>query len=210
MSRSTHPGRSPSIFSRLRQEESSFTRQRSYVSTTVFNMLGAKDRNKAEREEMDIHSRLGPKAAHGKNTQVTEDVPVQEGQPKIKTIKEKRQETSSVAMLHAQVRNNRCKSVKEKGKPGRRQDRFTPLIKTPMEILEMETVKFKAPTPMSGPSKIRNNNEFYEFNKDKGHNMDEPLAANSKTKNHSKLLRKSRDLLPTPREQRWIGQPNDD
>nr|GEW16089.1 reverse transcriptase domain-containing protein [Tanacetum cinerariifolium] len=58
-------------------------------------------------------------------------------------------------------------------KPGRRQDRFTPLIKTPKEILEMETVKFKAPTPMSAPAEIQNKNEFCEFHEDKGHNMDE-------------------------------------
>ncbi|GJW27368.1 putative reverse transcriptase domain-containing protein [Tanacetum coccineum] len=55
---------------------------------------------------------------------------------------------------------------KNRHKSGRRQDRFTPLIKTLTEILEMETVKFKAPPPMSGPAE-------YEFHGYKGHNTDE-------------------------------------
>ncbi|GJX74866.1 hypothetical protein Tco_0313461 [Tanacetum coccineum] len=66
MSRSTRPGRSPSVFSRLRQEESSSTRQRSLVSTTVFTRLGARDRNVFTRlgeKKKAIHSWLGPKVA---------------------------------------------------------------------------------------------------------------------------------------------------
>ncbi|GJR68086.1 reverse transcriptase domain-containing protein [Tanacetum coccineum] len=54
----------------------------------------------------------------------------------------------------------------------RRQDRFTPLIKTP-KILAMETVKFKAPPPMTGPAENQNKNKFCEFHRDKGHNTDE-------------------------------------
>ncbi|GJV85761.1 reverse transcriptase domain-containing protein [Tanacetum coccineum] len=41
-------------------------------------------------------------------------------------------------------------------KPGKRQERFTSLIKSLKEILAMETVKFKAPPPMSGPAENRN------------------------------------------------------
>nr|GEV88114.1 nucleotide-binding alpha-beta plait domain-containing protein [Tanacetum cinerariifolium] len=66
MSRSTRLGRSPSVFSRLRQEESSSTRQRSPVSTTVFTRLGARDRNvftSLGEKKRDIHSQLGPKVA---------------------------------------------------------------------------------------------------------------------------------------------------
>ncbi|GKA03929.1 hypothetical protein Tco_0676710 [Tanacetum coccineum] len=62
---------------------------------------------------------------------------------------------------------------KNRHKPDRRQDRFTPLIKTPKEILAIETVKFKAPPPMSGPAESRNKNKFYEFHGYKGHNTDE-------------------------------------
>ncbi|GJU14749.1 hypothetical protein Tco_1142715 [Tanacetum coccineum] len=50
---------------------------------------------------------------------------------------------------------------------------FTPLVKTPKEILAMDTMKFKAPLPMSGPTKNRNKNKFCEFHGDKGHSTDE-------------------------------------
>ncbi|GJV19086.1 hypothetical protein Tco_1368106 [Tanacetum coccineum] len=66
MSRSTRPDRSPSVFSRLRQKESSFTRQRSPVSTTVFTRLGARDKNVFTRlgeRKKDMHLRLGHKVA---------------------------------------------------------------------------------------------------------------------------------------------------
>nr|GEW09384.1 hypothetical protein [Tanacetum cinerariifolium] len=58
-------------------------------------------------------------------------------------------------------------------KSGRSQDRFTPLIKTPKEILAIETMKFKAPPPMTGPTKSQNKNKFCEFHGDKGHSTDE-------------------------------------
>ncbi|GJR70403.1 hypothetical protein Tco_0016468 [Tanacetum coccineum] len=64
MSRSSRPSRSPSVFSRLRHGESSPTRQRSPVSTTVFTRVGARDKNVFTRlgeKKRDIHSRLGPK-----------------------------------------------------------------------------------------------------------------------------------------------------
>ncbi|GJT62156.1 reverse transcriptase domain-containing protein [Tanacetum coccineum] len=54
-----------------------------------------------------------------------------------------------------------------------RQDGFTPLTKTPKEILAMQTVKFKAPQPMTGPVENRNKNKFCEFHDDKGHSTDE-------------------------------------
>ncbi|GJY49009.1 hypothetical protein Tco_0438965 [Tanacetum coccineum] len=37
----------------------------------------------------------------------------------------------------------------------------------------MDTVKFKAPPPMSGPKENRNKNIFCEFHGDKGHSTDE-------------------------------------
>ncbi|GJT94016.1 reverse transcriptase domain-containing protein [Tanacetum coccineum] len=55
----------------------------------------------------------------------------------------------------------------------KRQDRFTPLTKTPEEILAMETVNFKAPPPMTGLAENRNKNKFCEFHEDKGHITDE-------------------------------------
>ncbi|GJR25272.1 reverse transcriptase domain-containing protein [Tanacetum coccineum] len=50
---------------------------------------------------------------------------------------------------------------------------FTPLVKTLKEILVMDTVKFKAPPPMSGHAENKNKNKFCEFHEDKGHNTDE-------------------------------------
>ncbi|GJS96318.1 reverse transcriptase domain-containing protein [Tanacetum coccineum] len=50
---------------------------------------------------------------------------------------------------------------------------FTPLIKTPKEILAMETVKFKAPSLMSGLVESQNKHKFCEFSGDKGHSTDE-------------------------------------
>ncbi|GJY49943.1 reverse transcriptase domain-containing protein [Tanacetum coccineum] len=62
---------------------------------------------------------------------------------------------------------------KNQHKSNRRQDRFTPLTKTPKEILAMDTMKFKAPPPMTGPAENRNKNKFCEFHGDKGHSTDE-------------------------------------
>ncbi|GKA17830.1 reverse transcriptase domain-containing protein [Tanacetum coccineum] len=103
---------------------------------------------------------------------------------------------------------------KSQHKADRRQDRFTPLTKTPKEILAMQTVKFKAPPPMTGPIENQNKNKFYEFHGDKGHTRRQArrtreghqeggnpqqresycdlhgptLATNDKEKDHPKLL----------------------
>ncbi|GJV34947.1 reverse transcriptase domain-containing protein [Tanacetum coccineum] len=75
---------------------------------------------------------------------------------------------------------------KSRLKPNRRQDRFTPLIKTPKEILAMETVKFKAPPPMSGSTK--NQKKIYcEFHGDKGHSTDECIHLQKKIEEAVKL-----------------------
>ncbi|GKF91243.1 hypothetical protein Tco_0274944, partial [Tanacetum coccineum] len=62
---------------------------------------------------------------------------------------------------------------KSQHKSSRRQDRFTPFTKTPKEILAMDTVKFKAPPPMTGPVKNQNKKKFCEFHGDKDHITDE-------------------------------------
>ncbi|GKD13528.1 reverse transcriptase domain-containing protein [Tanacetum coccineum] len=51
--------------------------------------------------------------------------------------------------------------------------RFTPLTRTPKEILAAEAGKFKPPPPMVTPVEKRNNNMFCDFHNDKGHNTDE-------------------------------------
>nr|GEU38711.1 reverse transcriptase domain-containing protein [Tanacetum cinerariifolium] len=267
MSRSTRPGRSPSVFSRLRKEESSSTRQGSRVSTTVFTWLGAKDKNIFTRlgeNKRDIHSRLGSKvASRHKHTsdrrrassvrsakdpnhirkkvrnlvqsyvtcsgerqmEIEEEWDAADRANRMRPTQTKERYLSEseknrgrwkldqeVEQQHTQIygrdderndsfpsgRSGRCKSVEKDGsasmehhetshkpsfdnmldfknrhKPDKRQDRFTPLIKTLKEILEMETVRFKAPPPMSRPVEGQNKNKISEFHGDKGHSTDE-------------------------------------
>nr|GFA31054.1 hypothetical protein [Tanacetum cinerariifolium] len=59
-------------------------------------------------------------------------------------------------------------NFKNQHKSSRRQDRFIPLTKTPKEILTMDTVKFKAPPPMTGPTENHKKNKLCEFHEDKG------------------------------------------
>ncbi|GKA09806.1 hypothetical protein Tco_0689239 [Tanacetum coccineum] len=69
---------------------------------------------------------------------------------------------------------------KNQHKSRRRQDRFTPLTKTPKEILAMDTVKFKAPPPMTGLEENHNKNKFSEFHGDKGGRRREQAKAAKK------------------------------
>ncbi|GJW73615.1 hypothetical protein Tco_0132985 [Tanacetum coccineum] len=61
---------------------------------------------------------------------------------------------------------------KNQHKSGRRQDRFTPLTKTPKKILAMDNVKFKAPLPITSLAKNQNKNKFCEFHGDNSHSTD--------------------------------------
>ncbi|GJS99511.1 hypothetical protein Tco_0820681 [Tanacetum coccineum] len=56
---------------------------------------------------------------------------------------------------------------------GQRSSRFTPLIKTPKEILATEAGKFKPPPPMVTPVEKRSSNKFFDFYNDKGYSIDE-------------------------------------
>ncbi|GJX59923.1 reverse transcriptase domain-containing protein [Tanacetum coccineum] len=58
---------------------------------------------------------------------------------------------------------NKRPDFKNQHKSHRRQDSFTPLTKTPKQILAMDTVKFKAPPPMTGPAENRNKNKFCQL-----------------------------------------------
>ncbi|GJZ90991.1 reverse transcriptase domain-containing protein [Tanacetum coccineum] len=62
-----------------------------------------------------------------------------------------------------------------RGQPreGRGSNRFTPLTRTPKEILANEAGKFKPPPPMVTPMEKRSSNKFCDFHNDKGHNIDE-------------------------------------
>ncbi|GKF84412.1 hypothetical protein Tco_0249310, partial [Tanacetum coccineum] len=58
-------------------------------------------------------------------------------------------------------------------KQGRGSNRFTPLTRTPKEILAAEAGKFKPPPPMVTPVEKRSINKVCDFHNDKGHNTDE-------------------------------------
>nr|GEX72863.1 reverse transcriptase domain-containing protein [Tanacetum cinerariifolium] len=52
-------------------------------------------------------------------------------------------------------------------------NRFTPLTRTPKEILAAEANKFQPPPPMVTPVEKRNSKKFCDFHNDKGYNTDE-------------------------------------
>nr|GEY88813.1 hypothetical protein [Tanacetum cinerariifolium] len=56
---------------------------------------------------------------------------------------------------------------------GRGANRFTPLTRTPKEILAAEANKLQPPPPMVTPVEKRNSNKFCDFHNDKGHSTDE-------------------------------------
>nr|GEW46527.1 reverse transcriptase domain-containing protein [Tanacetum cinerariifolium] len=62
-----------------------------------------------------------------------------------------------------------------RGQPreGRWFSRFTPLTRTPKEILTAKVEKFQLPPPMVTPVEKRSSNKFFDFHNDKGHSMDE-------------------------------------
>ncbi|GKA45264.1 reverse transcriptase domain-containing protein [Tanacetum coccineum] len=56
---------------------------------------------------------------------------------------------------------------------GRGSSRFTPLTRTPKEILATKAGKFKPPPPMVTPVEKRSSNKFCDFHNNKGHSTDE-------------------------------------
>nr|GEX73044.1 reverse transcriptase domain-containing protein [Tanacetum cinerariifolium] len=56
---------------------------------------------------------------------------------------------------------------------GRGSNRFTPLTRTPKEILAAEASKFQPPPPMVTPIEKRSSNKFCDFHSDKGHSTEE-------------------------------------
>nr|GEV30336.1 reverse transcriptase domain-containing protein [Tanacetum cinerariifolium] len=56
---------------------------------------------------------------------------------------------------------------------GRKPNRFTPLARTPKEILATEASKFQPPPTMVMPIEKRSSNKFCDFHNDKGHSTDE-------------------------------------
>ncbi|GKF61901.1 hypothetical protein Tco_0181955, partial [Tanacetum coccineum] len=87
-------------------------------------------------------------------------------------------------------------------KKGRGSSKFTPLTKTPKEILVTEAGKFKSPPPTVTPVEKRSSNKFCDFHNDKGHSTDEcmqlkkqieELVRASKLSHLIKEIKKGRD-----------------
>ncbi|GJY71384.1 hypothetical protein Tco_0475087 [Tanacetum coccineum] len=57
--------------------------------------------------------------------------------------------------------------------PYSRRNMFTPLTKTPMEILAMEMENFPPPPPLIWTSEKQNLNKFCDYHRDRGHNTNE-------------------------------------
>ncbi|GKC89658.1 hypothetical protein Tco_1150307 [Tanacetum coccineum] len=75
---------------------------------------------------------------------------------------------------------------------GRGSNKFTPLTRTPKEILTTEAGKFKPPPPMVTPVEKRSSNKFYDFHNDKGHSTDECMQLK---KQIEELVRKLSHLI---------------
>ncbi|GJR29935.1 hypothetical protein Tco_1106167 [Tanacetum coccineum] len=259
ISRGTRPDQSPSVFSRLRHEDSNSTHQRSAVNTTMFTRRrvssgrSAKDPNHRRKEARKLVRSYGTCSSERQRAIEREwDANDRENkrQPtrtekltslrasmneadigsvprkflttkkyikdpvKIHHIKQQEGETTKAFMERFKAESMhingalKCMRVfgfmhditnpdlikrlndnnlylphklsfdkrpnfKNRHKSSRRHDRFTPLVKTPKEIIAMDMVKFKAPPPMSGLAENRNKNKFCEFHGDKGYNTNE-------------------------------------
>ncbi|GKC58536.1 hypothetical protein Tco_1086134 [Tanacetum coccineum] len=77
---------------------------------------------------------------------------------------------------------NRSRNRSHRGGEGRnigtcapyaRREGFTPLMKTPKEILAMDNVNFPPPPPMVGILEKRNMNKFCDYHQDRGHNTND-------------------------------------
>nr|GFA95006.1 reverse transcriptase domain-containing protein [Tanacetum cinerariifolium] len=62
---------------------------------------------------------------------------------------------------------------RDHSREGRKPNRFTPLTRTPKEILATEASKFQPPPPMVMPVEKKSSNKFCNFHNDKGHSTDE-------------------------------------
>nr|GEX69378.1 hypothetical protein [Tanacetum cinerariifolium] len=62
---------------------------------------------------------------------------------------------------------------RDHSREGRKPNRFTPLTRTPKEILATEASKFQPPPPMVTPVEKRSSNKFCDFHNDKSHSTDE-------------------------------------
>ncbi|GKB75586.1 reverse transcriptase domain-containing protein [Tanacetum coccineum] len=88
--------------------------------------------------------------------------------------------------------------------PYARRESFTPLTKTPKEILAMDNVNIPPPHPMAGTPEKRNMNKFCDYHQDRGHNMNDYYHLNKQIKEAVALGR----LAHLVKDIRQSGQKN--
>nr|GEX25376.1 reverse transcriptase domain-containing protein [Tanacetum cinerariifolium] len=100
---------------------------------------------------------------------------------KIHNIKQKDGETIEDFMERFKVKTGRMKGAPEYkrsdfwgySREEKGSNRFTPVTRTPKEILAAEAGKFQPPPPMVTPVEKRSSNKFCDFHNDKGHSTNE-------------------------------------
>nr|GEU32162.1 reverse transcriptase domain-containing protein [Tanacetum cinerariifolium] len=86
-------------------------------------------------------------------------------------------------------------------------NRFTPLTRTPREILAAEANKFQPPPPMVTPVEKRNSNKFCDLHNDKGHSTDECMQLKKQIEELSQMVPATTSLTGFNGETTWpLGQ----
>ncbi|GJU45877.1 reverse transcriptase domain-containing protein [Tanacetum coccineum] len=78
--------------------------------------------------------------------------------------------------------SERKSDFRRQSREGWGSSRFTPLTRTPKEILTAEVGKFKPPPPMVTSVEKRSSNKFYDFHNNKGQSMDECMQLKKQIK----------------------------
>nr|GEX25586.1 hypothetical protein [Tanacetum cinerariifolium] len=173
------------VFTRLRETERNVFTWLGNKEPDVFSRLGSKDLSRYGHANSRRHAMEGNEKSEKDGMQLTE--PTAERLLRISGF----MHGITNLVISKRLNDNIPESVDEmmnatttflKGevaianqsrKKGRRHDNFTLLTKTPREILTMDDVKFKAPSPMSIFTKNQKKNKLCELHSDKGHNIDE-------------------------------------
>ncbi|GKD74185.1 hypothetical protein Tco_1332467, partial [Tanacetum coccineum] len=96
--------------------------------------------------------------------------------------------------------SERKSDFRGQSREGRGSNRFTPLTRTPKEILPVEAGKFKPPPPMVTLVEKRISNKFYDFHNDKGHSTDECMQLKKQIKELNGIIGRSgiREIQAVP------------
>ncbi|GJT18968.1 reverse transcriptase domain-containing protein [Tanacetum coccineum] len=84
--------------------------------------------------------------------------------------------------LRKSILSERRSDFRGQPREGRGSSKFTPLTRTPKEILATEAGKFKPPPPMVTPVEKSSSNKFWDFHNDKGPSTDECMQLKKQIK----------------------------